>query len=76
MTVYIGNRSPNIIPHLNFWGKADGTVASIDSVTKHTVTGHLQYDGGISIPFEANHDHSSFQVGTSGPRFYFSNWKK
>ena len=76
MTVYIGNRSPSIIPQVGWRGNPTGTVASIDSITKHTVIGHLQYSDGIPIPFEVFHDHTSFQVGNGGPRFYFNNWKK
>jgi hypothetical protein len=68
--------NPNLLPHCNMWGKPTGTVVSINSITKDKVIGHLQYSGGIAIPFEVFHDYVSFQIGGDGPRFYFKDWKK
>ena len=69
--------SPNILPHYSLWlRRPTGLVASIDEVTQYTVKGHIQYGDGLPSPFEARHDHESFQVGDAGPRFYFKDWKK
>jgi hypothetical protein len=69
--------SPNLIPYCTLWlGRPTATQASIDSIDKWHVRGHVQHNGGVPIPFEVQHDHESFQIGHGGPRFYFKDWNK
>ena len=71
--------TPSLIPHIGFFGRQTGTVASVDEVTAGSagpyLKGHIIHAGGLPIPFTASIDGGeSFQIGTY--RFYFKHWAK
>jgi hypothetical protein len=66
--------SPMLIPTVGFFGRPNGSVASITEVTNSTVNGTVCHNDGVHIPFNVQHEGESFFA--CNRRFYFADWKK